>query len=339
MVKKVTHFSILSILVFLFVCVRFFDPSLADDPISREARGARSFHFVYAASVDDLPREFDRLRIWIPLPSSDENQVISALTVDTTAGFTIRYAHDKVWGNRILYAECSDSSLVTADGVHVRIEFDVTRREATGKSSSEGLPSTAVLMKGSRFAPVNEEVRKRARELSATGGSGEKAARKIYDRVLRDVDYDKSGTGWGQGSISHVCTTGKGNCSDFHSLFIAMAQAEGIASYFEIGLPIDNSKREGVVSGYHCWAWFLDSEQVWRPIDASEADKHPSKADYYFGTIDANRVALSRGRDIVLEPRTSSSSPVNFFIYPVVELDGEPFADGVHTAFHYRDID
>jgi hypothetical protein len=36
------------------------------------------------------------------------------------------------------------------------------------------------------------------------------------------------------------------------------------------------------------------------PVDISEAWKAKQKGDYFFGSVDANRVQLSAGRDIAL---------------------------------------
>lgn len=42
------------------------------------------------------------------------------------------------------------------------------------------------------------------------------------------MSYDTSGRGWGRGDVVYACKVGKGNCTDFHSLFMALALAEGI---------------------------------------------------------------------------------------------------------------
>jgi len=47
-------------------------------------------------------------------------------------------------------------------------------------------------------------------------------ARAIYNYVIATMRYDKSGTGWGNGDAIWACTAKRGNCTDFHSLFIGM---------------------------------------------------------------------------------------------------------------------
>ena len=88
----------------------------------------------------------------------------------------------------------------------------------------------------------------------------------------------------------------------------------------------------GVVGGYHCWAEFYVEEFGWVPIDASEAHKHPDKRQALFGGLDADRVAVTIGRDIRI-PGTDGEL-LNYVIYPYVEVDGERH-DHVTTRFSY----
>ncbi|MBI2248194.1 MAG: transglutaminase domain-containing protein, partial [Armatimonadetes bacterium] len=131
-------------------------------------------------------------------------------------------------------------------------------------------------------------------------------ARGIYEAVTRQVAYDKSAPGYGRGDTRRACLLGKGNCTDFHSLFLSMARAAQIPSRFKIGVvippPDGFAERErprsgrasgapsggGIIPqdtwrtipGYHCWAEFYEPWQGWVPVDASEAWKHPELADY-----------------------------------------------------------
>jgi transglutaminase-like putative cysteine protease len=128
---------------------------------------------------------------------------------------------------------------------------------------------------------------------------------------------------------------GKGNCTDFHSLFISMARSVGIPARFVIGAPIPQGP-EGTIAGYHCWAEFYSPQAGWVPVDASEAWKHPRLREYYFGTLDPNKLLISVGRNIQLVP-AQAGPPVNFFIYPYVEVDGTP-RGVVETRFEYRTL-
>lgn len=150
-------------------------------------------------------------------------------------------------------------------------------------------------------------------------------AKALYDYVLRRMTYDKSGRGWGRGDANFACDIGKGNCSDFHSFFIALSRSADIPARFWIGFPLPTAPGLQTISGYHCWAEFYIDGLGWVPVDISEADKHPDRASYFFGRLDDNRIAFSLGRDLVLPDQ--QGPPLNFFVYPYVEVDGKPWSD------------
>jgi hypothetical protein len=58
------------------------------------------------------------------------------------------------------------------------------------------------------------------------------------------------------------------------------------------------------------------------PVDISEADKHPEKTDFFFGSLDADRVTMTGGRDLTLTPAPAAGA-LNFFVYPYAEVDGQ----------------
>ncbi|MGA8865454.1 MAG: transglutaminase-like domain-containing protein [Candidatus Sulfotelmatobacter sp.] len=160
-------------------------------------------------------------------------------------------------------------------------------------------------------------------------------ARAIYDYVFTTMRYDKTGTGWGHGDVLYACDAKKGNCTDFHSLFIAMARSQGIPARFEIGFPLPPDKHSAEIAGYHCWSDFYVDGMGWIPVDISEAWKHPEKHDYFFGSHDANRVQFSMGRDLRLSP-PQDGKPLNYFVYPYVEVEGKEYAN-VSLAFSFAD--
>jgi transglutaminase-like putative cysteine protease len=143
-------------------------------------------------------------------------------------------------------------------------------------------------------------------------------ARGIYDYVRAHMEYDKQTDGWGRGDTARACAVGKGNCSDYHSLFISIAQAKRIPARFHYGYSL----KPGGEVGAHCWASF-HTDEGWVPVDISEADKDPSRSDYFFGTLSENRVLVSTGRDLTLAP-PQHAAPLNFLIDAYVEVDGQP---------------
>jgi transglutaminase-like putative cysteine protease len=158
-------------------------------------------------------------------------------------------------------------------------------------------------------------------------------ARALYDYIIDNMRYAKQGV-YGTGDANYACDVKSGNCTEFHSLFISLARSAQLPARFAVGAAIPSERNEGGVDGYHCWAEFY-AEDKWWPVDISEANKYTPLATYYFGHHPANRIELSRGRNIVPDPMPESG-PINFFVYPVLEIDGK--ASQVKTTFSFRRV-
>ncbi|HCA38644.1 MAG TPA: transglutaminase, partial [Phycisphaerales bacterium] len=173
-----------------------------------------------------------------------------------------------------------------------------------------------------RLVPNTTEFKEIAAEALKNKRGGDLVkARALYDHTIDRMQYIKADQKYGKGDAQYACDGGTGNCTDYHSYFIALARSVGIPARFAIGAAIPSSRDDGGVNGYHCWAEFY-AEGKWWPVDISEADKYTSLATYYFGHNPANRLELSRGRDLMVEPGPVSG-PINFLAYPVLEVNGE----------------
>ena len=85
---------------------------------------ARTFHFTYNFTVKDIPSGTKRVRVWIPVPQSDEHQKVRVLSVK--APVKTKMAQDSEYGNRMMYAEIENSA---TDKAEFSLEYEVTRRE------------------------------------------------------------------------------------------------------------------------------------------------------------------------------------------------------------------
>jgi hypothetical protein len=117
-----------------------------------------------------------------------------------------------------------------------------------------------------------------------------------------------------------------------------LSRSKKIPAKFEIGFPLPAKRGSGDIPGYHCWAWFKPEGKGWTPVDISEANKAKDEkmTEYYFGNLTEDRVAFSIGRDIELTPK-QSGKPLNFFIYPYVEVDDKAY-DKVQRKFSFEDV-
>lgn len=283
----------------------------------------------YLAQVNRLPQDAKVVHVWIPLAKTGQEQHILRRDVHAPVAYTI--AQDPDYGNDILHL-----TLEPPIPEHVEIAIDYRAQLVGADTASADRPPTRDALQHnlqpSGLIVIDDVVRERAGRATTGRSTPLARARGIYDHVRQTMAYDKSVPGWGRGDTRRACLLGKGNCTDFHSLFISMARAERIPARFKIGVVIP-SESSGAVPGYHCWAEFYEQDQGWVPVDASEAWKHPERADYYFGSRDPNRFLISVGRDIQLVPR-QQGEPVNIFFAPHVEVDGQPFSEvGVEVRF------
>ncbi len=303
--------------------------------VSAGAQESRHFIFHYAFTVNSTAGK--RLRIWIPAAQSDAFQDVKIISAKGDLPF--KKTRESKYGNEIYFAE---GTARQAD-LHFDVQYDIVRHERTALNPSPHLARTALTrrereqdLQANALVPITGTPAVLAAQVAQGKAGPLDKARAIYDYVFTTMRYEKTGTGWGRGDVLYACDAKKGNCTDFHSLFIAMARSQGIPARFEIGFPIPEDKHSGEIAGYHCWSDFYVDGKGWIPVDISEAWKHPDKRDYFFGSHDANRVQFSMGRDLRLNPPQDSNA-LNYFVYPYVEVDGREYAN-VSLAFSFADV-
>jgi transglutaminase-like putative cysteine protease len=296
---------------------------------------SRLVDFNYEVLIEGIPEQTKELKVWFPYLSETPYQEIEEVNIEPQAAANISY--DKTYHNKILnYMIVSPQS----SSLRFNVSYRVKRLEYSNKHAlSRSLLGEDDLLKylqADRMVTLSPKIKAIAQEIIQGKTTTMDKARAIYDYVFKNVSYDKTTPGWGNGDTERVCVLKSGNCTDFHSLFISLARASGIPAKFVMGVPLANDKKEGEIPGYHCWAEFYEEELGWVPVDISEAWKNKSKYEYYFGTIGADRLEISIGRDIVLEPN-ANTEPLNYFLYPYVEVDGERFLQ-IKTVFRFKDV-
>ena len=307
-----------------------------------DAPSSRDFDFTYTARIGELPAGAHRVDVWLPYPAGDGNQEVTVTGVSAPSSYEV--AKEPRFGNSILHLAAVDPGpreLAVEMKIHVlrreyvRRDFGGGAVKAPATSPAAPLPrEAAAWLQPDRLVPLDDKIRALAASVTRGRRGNLEKARAIYDYVVDTMAYDKSGTGWGNGDIYWACDAKRGNCTDFHALFIGLSRAVGIPAKFEIGFPLPAARGQGEIAGYHCWAEFYLAGYGWVPVDASEARKNPEKRNYFFGALDENRVQLTIGRDLQLSPR-QAGPPLNYFVYPYVEIDGQPFAKVARTILYH----
>jgi transglutaminase-like putative cysteine protease len=284
-------------------------------------RDRDEFEFLYRVT---LPQITSTARMWLPLASTDSFQTVEVKSIKAPGKQSI--LQERQYGNKVLFLELGPKD----SGKKVEIRYQVKRLEKAAHAAPT--PDQRKYLNPERLVPINENFRQIADKVVEGKKGNLVRARALYDHVIDRMRYIKYGDGWGKGDAVYACSARTGNCTDFHSYFIALARSVGIPARFAIGAAIPSERNGGGIDGYHCWAEFF-AEGKWWPIDISEGNKYKSLATYYFGHHPANRFEFSRGRDLVVEPEPVSG-PINFLAYPMLEIGGKPVKVAVEFSFN-----
>ena len=348
--------KILLIIIILAACV-------TKSPSPLKIGNTRSFQFTYSVDVESTGGE--KLELWIPIPKSNEVQTISNLKLNTN-GLQHSIEDEKIHGNKYLYI--NDENGITK-ATNILMTFEVLRCEHQNMMYNNVDPR--IYLGAYRTVPIGGVFEK----IIADNNLSKNDIRSIYDYVFDGMHYGKpksvddiyyndpwlnpdekygmkqvgrdnvvnlyqkskkegNNYTFGNGNAIYACDIGVGNCTDYHSYFMSLDRTMGIPARFHMGFLIP-SGGEGKVGSYHCWADYHVEGKGWYPVDISEADKNPDKKDYYFGTIDYDRVEMMLGRDFILKGYESEIA--NLFIYPLMEVNDKKSA-AFSKSFSYKNL-
>jgi transglutaminase-like putative cysteine protease len=314
----------------------------------------------------EVPAGAREVRAWLALPDDrDDAQDVGKLKTDMQGpvGSTIKAKEirDEL-GNRMLYvtAQGPEGTLV------LTTRFELARREVVADTdpadtrplSSKEREKMAPYLGEHANVVATPAIREAAREVVGDEQNPVRQARLLYDWVLERTQYwvkfPAEMKASGLGSSTYCYDKGTGNCTDFHSLYVASARSVGLPSRLIYGSflkePLDGADKD---QSYHCWVEFWAPEIGWIPLDVAVADvfvddfalddanrslvdltvaagyhgPDPVLVDYYFGNLEARRVSWHKGRDLRPE-QAPSAGPIAALPKAHVEIDGTPLAEG-----------
>ncbi len=339
MFRFLSNFKFLSVISILGLLVACACPLKQQSKAGMEAdistSSDREFSFTYAVQVYPTA---DALDIFLPIAQTNTQQTIQKMEIESAIDGEI--GQEVIYGNKFWHASLPDG---LADTLDISITYHVIRPvNSADRRQTQAIPELTqreeeLFLLANVHVPVGGTLVDSIRAALAPAGPATlDKARLIYDYVIKNMEYKKTGTGWGNGDTYWACSEKYGNCTDFHALFTSLARAEQIPSRFEIGFPVPTDRDEGAISGYHCWVNFYLPETGWFPVDASEARKDPSRQDLLFGTQPPDRIQFTVGRDLELGAG-HKSGPLNYFVYPHLEQNGKYYS-GFSRSFKFKTI-
>jgi len=319
-----------------------------------------------------VPEGAKKVRVWFALPQDVPQQKVSELKIEGPSGHKVEKDSE---GNAALYVEINDPKekefvvLATfrVERSEVQAALDPAKAQPLSDQEKKDL---AKYLAANKHVVIDDQIRKLATQIVGGETNALKAARKIYDWVLQNIEYwvkDPANKKASPVGSSEYCLTSKtGNCTDFHSLWTALARAQGIptrmvyGSFFKAELNGKDADQS-----YHCWPEFYVSGLGWIAHDVAVADifagefplndantklvnlttasgyskPDPAMVEYYFGNLDERRVTWSVGRDLTLSPK-QDGDPVNALAKAYIEVDGKvhPEKTGWTRKLTYNEV-
>ena len=287
-------------------------------------------------------------KLWIPYPTSDRNQTVRDIKVTGDFASSGVYT-DTTHGTPMLYAEWPRE----ATSRKLTFSFRAERREIAQRNLPEKEPAWnrsdyAEYLQPTSRGPIDGEVRKLADKITTGKSTNLEKARAIYDWTVENMYRDPNTKGCGLGDVCELLKKPGGKCTDISSVFIALCRASGVPAREIFSIRLGKKPEEDITTWQHCWAEFLVPGYGWVTADPADVRKamlveklelnDPKTREYrsyFWGGIDAYRVVLARGRDLVLNP-PQAGAPLNTFGYPYAELDGKPVDFYDPKTFTYR---
>jgi transglutaminase-like putative cysteine protease len=254
---------------------------------------------------------------------------------------------DETFGNSGFYLAPTGSR----EAQLVRFVFVATRTTRTSLPASEFAhldfeddpeadPALAPFLAANLNVPTDGFIAYQARSVASPADLPQARALAVYDHLLETLEYDWAGCTPDRiadlGNLKKACDLRTGTCTEWHGLYVGYLRALGVPAQFCFGFNIPTKAPEGPIPGYHCWAELMMPRAGWFPVDVTEAWKAPEDREFYFGSLDCNRIQFHVGRDLILRPR-QSASVVDKWIFGHAELGGKAF-QLEQLAFSYRDL-
>lgn len=298
-------------------------------------RTRRAVRFTFELTIPALA---DPAFVWLPRPVSDawQRELGSVLP----GGLAVAEGTDAATQNRTVRLSLPPS----AEERRLEVSFDVERtlrREPAPPEEPFATPpatdpALARYLAPTSKVPLSGAIVDEARALAKVGDPPLLVARRAFEHLLATYGYDAGGCTPERfdtlGNLAAACDLKSGTCTELHGLFVSCLRVLGVPARFNFGFNLPREAREGRVKGYHCWALVALPGGAWLPVDVSEAWKRPELKSFFFGGLDADRVAFTFDRDVTLSP-PQEGGPLDKFIFPYAEARGAALPIGLGFRF------
>ena len=264
-----------------------------------------------------------RLDVWVPLPIEDDLQKVSDLKVEATRRRDARRSRRRE--GRRLRQPLRPRRARRAEG-RGRDPVDGDDHAHGGQRPGHGARHRP-LQAGRRPRPDHGQgAANSRRRLGEKPATVRERAKKIYDHVLTTMTYDKNDAGLGQGRLRARLRRRQGQLHRLPREVHRHRARRGHPGALHDGhLPLHRraeGRRRATTAGRTSTTGSAGSRST-SPRRRRSTSKDPAKAQWFFGHLDPDRIALTVGRDINLAPEAEG---------PAAPLHGVPLRRGGRQA-------
>jgi transglutaminase-like putative cysteine protease len=289
----------------------------------------RRFLFDYTVEIPArVNPQLGAVRVWVPVPVSDGVQTVDVLTTPEGARWSAADEH----GNRFC------SVLWTGGERTLRWSYRIDRVEDDGDSNGadrviDQAEAFMLYLDPDVMVPSRGPASEVAFEIAETIERSDFPTA-LYRHIVDKTEFSTD-RNVGFGSSDYPAAEGLGDATDYASFFVGGMRYKQFAARFQIGFLLPFEHGSGELELPHAWAHWYRPGHGWMPVDPAAADLDPDRDTYYFGQLGSNRVSLSCGRDLSLDP-VQIGSKLNFFVAAYAEQDGREVR--LQTKAGYADL-
>jgi transglutaminase-like putative cysteine protease len=237
------------------------------------------------------------VEIAVAIPGSDERQEVESLRFEpdpreiTVDGWGQRTAHFQL---AQLPAGGEAEVTVTAAVILHELEWRITDRDVGPRAEIPASVVRQYLRDGDNYRLDDGLMKAAAHNLGARDASLIEEVRQIHDFVVDALEYDRDDR-WDP--ADSVLRRGKGSCSEYCYLMIALCRLRGIPARYAGGSWLDERTGAEVDRVFHRWVEVYLPRVGWFPVDPTRDDEaaKDGKPYRFFGRLPWRYFVMSRG--------------------------------------------
>ena len=319
-----------------------FGYSLASPPITKIYSDLRTYSVKLSADISDVQAEANAtLTLFIPLPRLTSTQrtvqIIASNPEPSISGYLNTLVHrinlNEIAGKKSTF---SHTFVVGIHGLHTKV--DETKVKAYSEETKKIY--AAYLKSGPSVPSDNQRLRNLAASIVKKEKNPYQKAKLLYEWMLANISVEDRVSA-NERDISDILRLKKADAYEAAVLYTALLRAQEIPALTNAGILVD----EDMQSRNHWWCEFYIEDAGWIPVDPALAagleyksfQRQDSRAQFYFGSLDAQHIVFSRGRNNIKPAHIAGKKVYRPKSYALQSIWEETTAGTVKYSSYWQD--